>query len=186
MDFIKNKELYLKNKSDDRSKKGSLDRHISELVETINRSDDYYTTSSCSGRIMLFKEGESKNDSEWTWVTHDIADPKILFDNISIETDLTFRMEGAILHVCAKSLDHAQKLIDLAKESGFKRSGIIASKKRFMTELISTENINSPLIIDGKGHFNQEYVTALTKKANEKLKLTWKKIEKLHRFLNSE
>jgi len=180
MVFQKDKELYLKNKSEDRSKKGSIDRHILDLVNAINKSNNFYTTSSCSGRIMLFKEGRSKNDSEWIWVTHDKADPNILFDNISIEDNLIFRMEGAILHVCAKDLESAQKLVDLAKQSGFKRSGIIASNKRFMLELISTENISAPLIIDGKVYFTKEYIEALTKKANDKLKITWKKIDKLH------
>ena len=41
---------------EDASRKGSIDAPISELVEYINKQEDYYTTSSCSGRIILFSE----------------------------------------------------------------------------------------------------------------------------------
>lgn len=40
----------------DRSKKGSLDAPIVELVGLINGHPDYVTTSSCSGRIALFED----------------------------------------------------------------------------------------------------------------------------------
>ncbi|KAF7494295.1 tRNA wybutosine-synthesizing protein 3 -like protein [Sarcoptes scabiei] len=36
----------------DRSLKGSLDKPIELLVTAINQSDNFYTTSSCSGRIV--------------------------------------------------------------------------------------------------------------------------------------
>lgn len=41
------------NKSDF-SKKGSVDEDISHIVSFINNHDKYFTTSSCSGRIILF------------------------------------------------------------------------------------------------------------------------------------
>ena len=40
----------------DLSRKGSVDAPIRELVEHINTQDDYYTTSSCSGRTVVFCE----------------------------------------------------------------------------------------------------------------------------------
>ncbi len=38
----------------DFSKKGSVDGDISHIVSFINSHDKYFTTSSCSGRIILF------------------------------------------------------------------------------------------------------------------------------------
>ena len=43
----------------DRSRKGSVDAPIVELVELINAQADVYTTSSCSGRITVFGEPTS-------------------------------------------------------------------------------------------------------------------------------
>ena len=40
----------------DLSKKGSIDEQIMDLVQYINAKDNYFTTSSCSGRISVFSE----------------------------------------------------------------------------------------------------------------------------------
>lgn len=40
----------------DLSKKGSIDDQIMDLVQYINAKDNYFTTSSCSGRISVFSE----------------------------------------------------------------------------------------------------------------------------------
>lgn len=40
----------------DLSKKGSIDDEIMDLVQYINAKDNYFTTSSCSGRISVFSE----------------------------------------------------------------------------------------------------------------------------------
>jgi len=40
----------------DRSRKGSIDEPIVDLVHLINQHDQYFTTSSCSGRICVFEE----------------------------------------------------------------------------------------------------------------------------------
>lgn len=38
----------------DKSKKGSVDEPVVELVDYINKTQDYCTTSSCSGRFAIF------------------------------------------------------------------------------------------------------------------------------------
>ena len=43
----------------DKSPKGSLDAPIASLVNSINFHKDFVTTSSCSGRIVLFASGGS-------------------------------------------------------------------------------------------------------------------------------
>ena len=40
----------------DLSRKGSIDEYIRPLVECINANHDYVTTSSCSGRILIYSE----------------------------------------------------------------------------------------------------------------------------------
>ena len=40
----------------DLSKKGSIDDQIIDLVKYINAKENYFTTSSCSGRIVVFSE----------------------------------------------------------------------------------------------------------------------------------
>lgn len=40
----------------DLSKKGSIDDQIKDLVQYINAKENFFTTSSCSGRISIFSE----------------------------------------------------------------------------------------------------------------------------------
>ena len=41
---------------DDASRKSSIDFHIQDLIESINSSENYFTTSSCSGRFIAFSQ----------------------------------------------------------------------------------------------------------------------------------
>ena len=50
--FDKQKEQSLK--GIDHSKKGSFDVPIHDLIVLINTQQDFFTTSSCSGRILVF------------------------------------------------------------------------------------------------------------------------------------
>lgn len=75
--FSKEKSDFLKKK--DKSKKGCVDEDIKEIINLINSKKDYYTTSSCSGRIVLLEKLSSKkNESNWLFVKHD----KIKFNEI--------------------------------------------------------------------------------------------------------
>lgn len=44
----------------DASPKGSIDESIRPLIELINNSENYVTTSSCAGRIAVFLEGVAR------------------------------------------------------------------------------------------------------------------------------
>lgn len=41
---------------DDASRKSSIDARIRDLIESINKSEYYFTTSSCSGRFLAFSQ----------------------------------------------------------------------------------------------------------------------------------
>ena len=52
--FIVDKARVLKKA--DLSRKGSVDEGVRSVVEFINCQPAYYTTSSCSGRVVVFSE----------------------------------------------------------------------------------------------------------------------------------
>jgi tRNA wybutosine-synthesizing protein 3 len=69
-------DIFLQRKSDvlsklDKSSKGGWDKHILELCEEINKSENYYTTSSCSGRIVLILDCDEKKQGLFVKVYHD-------------------------------------------------------------------------------------------------------------------
>ena len=56
--YIKNFHI-LKSQQDfiiDASRKSSVDVRIREIVDSINDSENYFTTSSCSGRFIVFSQ----------------------------------------------------------------------------------------------------------------------------------
>lgn len=66
----------------DKSPKGFIDAPILNLIHIINRHRDYYTTSSCSGRIAIYCEGLEEQENlekttkggKWLYVSHDPVD----------------------------------------------------------------------------------------------------------------
>jgi tRNA wybutosine-synthesizing protein 3 len=85
---------YLDPERRDKSPKGFIDAPILDLMHVINQHPDFYTTSSCSGRVAVYCEGLEKDPEEitdpnaitekttkggtWLYVSHDpIAIPDL-------------------------------------------------------------------------------------------------------------
>ncbi len=173
--FDQSKETHLfKLNNLDKSKKGSVDVLMKPIINTINKKKDYFTTSSCSGRIIILKPADIKKDVEWLFVSHELVD----YERIKpfIKQGLLFKLEGFILHVACRSVDSAIKLLNITKRLGLKRSGIVSvSDKYFLIEIISTEQLHVPL----SESLTENYIKLIIDIANNKLKKTHEKIIKL-------
>jgi len=187
MSFDKEKKEFLGKK--DKSIKGSIDIKIKSLVDKINSLDDFFTTSSCSGRIILLVRHSSgrKDKSGWIFTSHKKAsfeEMKKYLINLPTD-DVWFKMEAAILHVACKDIEKAKKFLNLARDTGFRRSGIISlGKNRISMELISTENIDTIVGRGGKLLIDDSYLKELIKEGNKKLEKSWEKIKKLLSKIN--
>ena len=220
---------------DDKSSRGKWDEKIVGLCEKINSLENYYTTSSCAGRILLIKDEDEKREDLFLKVWHDfvgfdglkeelekitspngsVIDKKVnngktpteiddsLIDDISTfkrrsltesaseQSDkragegerIKFKQEPCILHVACLDLESAQNLLDKAKLIGWKRSGIIATGKNFVVELISTEKLEFPIISDGVLLVDDCFLKVIVEKSNENLKKSWEKIEMLRKSI---
>ena len=69
----------------DQSKKGSFDVAIHDLMVYLNNLDDYFTTSSCSGRIIVFSEGEKKKGCKWLLTSHDTVEPQRVVETLKTQ-----------------------------------------------------------------------------------------------------
>ncbi len=178
-------ELHKKNclEKADKSSIGGVDSRIKELCEQINSDESYFTTSSCSGRVVLRKEpvGAKKNEIEWPFVSHDLVE----FDDLKSklvtlpEEDVWFVMEAPILHICCRSLEDAQKMLDVFRNEGFKRSGITGVKSKIMVEIIGTEHMDALVAKNSELVVSEDYLKLLVEEANKKLKKSWDKSEKV-------
>lgn len=172
----------------DKSSIGKWDEKIAKLCDKINSLGNYYTTSSCSGRIILMIDADKKGKGLFVFVSHD----KISFEKFMKEINLAlkknvkikFKVEPCILHISCNSLEDAEELYEKAKLSGWKKSGIIGVKNGFTVELNSTERLEFPIIQDKKLLVSEEFLKIVLEEANKKLEKSWVKIEKLDKLLN--
>ncbi len=190
MNFEKEKKEFLAKK--DKSRKGCIDQKIKKLIDKINSLDGFFTTSSCSGRILLFAlpGSNKKNEVQYLFMSHkkikfsEIENILKIITNKKTRNDIWFRMGGAILHVASNNVDSAIELLNAARDIGFRRSGIISlGKNRVTMELVSTENIEAIVSKKGRLVIGEDYLRVLIKEGNKKLKKTWEKITKLYKTL---
>ena len=170
----------------DKSDKGNWDKPMQKLMDKINKSSKYYTTSSCSGRIVLIKESDKKKEGLFLFRTHDktsINELKKELSKIKYKGLIYFKLESCILHAACESIIDAQNLLDKAKLAGWKKSGIISSRKRFVCEMMGCEYISLPILYKGKLLISENYLKLLVKEANKKLERAWEKIKKFERAL---
>ncbi len=169
----------------DKSSIGELDEHILKLCEIINLKENYYTTSSCSGRIIVMIDQDKKGPGLFKFVSHDLVEFKELKKEIEKikERDLKFKSEPPILHIACKTLEDAEKLLKKSQESGWKRSGIISIGKNVVVEMIGTEKIEFPFMKDGKVLVDDNFLKIVLEKANKNLEKAWSKIERLENSL---
>jgi tRNA wybutosine-synthesizing protein 3 len=184
--FIKRKQDILS--KDDKSFKGDIDEKIKLLCDKINSSKDFYTTSSCSGRIALMIDQEKKGKGLILKNYHDsisFAQLKKDLNEIIKEhkEDIKFKMESCALHIACKNFEEAQELCDKAKLSGWKKTGVITSEKRFMVEISSTERLEFPVIKQRKILVSDDFLRIIVEDADKKLKKCWIKIQKLENNL---
>lgn len=190
MEFDTQKERYLAELASDgkdRSKKGDVDAEILPLLDAINRNPDLYTTSSCAGRIDLFVEPVSgkKHEGQWLFVSHGeaaVGEVEAALRDVPAET-VWFRMEGAIIHVCCRSMESADAFLKRCKEAGWKHSGITGTSPRIMVEATTSERMDVPVASDGALFVPAKFIGFLVKEANGKLRRTREKMARLERIL---
>ena len=173
-------------KKSDKSSKQSWDKKIKKLCDKINKLDNYYTTSSCSGRVVVMLDKKQKEAGLFIHVYHDLINFDKLkkdLEKISHNKLIKFKQEPPILHVHCKTLKDAQILLRKAQLAGWKKSGIISSGKRFILEMNGTERLEFLLMNQGVILVDEAYLELIVKRCNENLKSGWKKIEKLRKSL---
>lgn len=156
----------------DLSRKGSVDSPIEILIAKINSQNDFFTTSSCSGRLALMAFGEDKRSCKFYMNSHE----PINFDQLStaihdsdVQDSLVLKFEPFILHVQCRSLESANILHKLALDCGFRNSGLTLGKMGKVTLAIrSTLGLETPLGSNRAELTVESYLNFLVTVTNEK------------------
>lgn len=173
---------------------GEVDEEILPIVNRINSNPDYFTTSSCAGRITLIempKLGDKENASflgKW----HREVECKEVIAALSSATNNTIIFllaQSPIIHVRCRSTRSAVELRNIAVESGLKYSTLKSltlnsddEPQKIVVEILSSENIHVPIARSKRLYPNEDYLAFLVENANQALR---RAREKLIRFGNN-
>jgi len=169
-EFLESKEKALeslkKAKIDDK-----VDKKILSILELINKSDEFYTSSSCAGRIVLLeipKIGDKRN-AKFVGIWHrTIKSIELLSALKEAKIGLLWILaQPPILHISAKTKSAADNLVKIANACGFKNSAFKSIGKNIVVEICSTERLDAPIGKDGILFCNKDYLNLLVKIANE-------------------
>lgn len=169
---------------------GYLDPDIYDVLMAFFKREKSYTYSSCSGRITII-------DGILPW---DRKDSTIIFKNhLGIRDEdilevlrkgqvhrLWLISQGPILHVYTKDWDEAWKVLELAREAGFKHSGILTSNnKGILIELRTGVKFVHLLRDSPSQKVSEEEIRILTRVANEVLQKGKEKLRLLQKVVES-
>lgn len=175
----------------DRSHIGKWDEKVISLCEKINKLNNYYTTSSCSGRAVLMIEQEKKAKKLFLAVSHKLISFNWLKENLEKALNnlpsriIKFKCEPPILHIVCKDLKNASEMLEKAKKSKLKHSGIHFIGKRIILEINGSDRLEFPVINKNKVLVNDDFLMLVVRQANEKLKKGWIKIKILKKEIKS-
>lgn len=184
--FLNSKEKAL-NKLNNAENENKIDEDIKNILKIINSDDNYFTSSSCSGRIVIIELPSlgNKKEAKFLGKWH----RKVKFSEIEFAIKLATNgmiwilAQSPILHVIAKSNVSADKLIKIAISSGFKNSGVKSYYDNIVIEICSTERLDSPIGKNGKLFCNEEHLKLITDISNHIIVRSRKKIGKFERNL---
>jgi len=192
-DFIENKTNALKKFKKALDEK-MVDRGISPILKIINNSENYYTSSSCFGRIVLLEIPEigNKKEAKFLGKWHRKIRVNELISSLknAKKGQLWILTQSPIIHIGAKTNIAAEKILKTAISCGFKNSGIKSIGKKIIVEICSTERLDSPIGVDGvilceKGHLS--LLTDISNNIIEKSTLKLNKLkEKLRKDLSTQ
>lgn len=181
-DFLYAKEKALKSLELACNEK-KADTEILPILTLINKFDGCYTSSSCSGRIVLLEIPQigDKKRARFLGKWHRTVE----FKEIEIALHkakhgyVWFIAQSPIIHIVSDDIKIADKLLKSAIGCGFKNSGLKSLGKKIVVEVCSTERLDAPIGWNGFLYFKDNYLQILVDISNEIIE---KSKDKLTRF----
>ena len=181
-EFLDAKEKALKSLEKACNEK-KVDEGILPILSLINNFKEYYTSTSCAGRIVLLEIpniGDKKN-AKFLGKWHRIIEP----DEIKVAAKkakkglLWLLAQSPIIHIGSNTNEMADNMVKTAISCGFKNSGVKSIGKKIIVEVCSTERLDAPIGRDGSLFCDEEYLQLLAEISNEVFE---KSKDKLLRF----
>jgi tRNA wybutosine-synthesizing protein 3 len=164
MDYFSKKKLMMR-KLKEAISKNAVDVEILPFLEIINKQQEFFTTSSCAGRIVILEVDKigKKEGSKFIYKKHespDFNELKKLLISHKFSNEAWLLVEPPIFHLGANNLENAKKILNLGLSAGLRRSGIRSiSDNWIIVQLWGTGHMDIPLGNKKNNYFynNHEY-----------------------------
>lgn len=185
--FLDSKERAL-NKLINAENENKVDEDIKDILKIINSNDEYFTSSSCSGRIVLIELPSlgNKKEAKFLGKWHRVVE-YFEIDNALKSANkgmIWLLAQSPILHIIAKSNISADKMIKIAISSGFKNSGIKSFSSNIVVEICSTERLDMPIGRDSDLYCSKKHLDFLIDVSNDIIKRSKNKLKLLKKNLD--
>ena len=179
-------ELWKKAKAE-----GKVDERMVPLVEFLFSRSDYFTTTTCSGRILLLNldSKELKKPDSFFAKWHEIPKFEKIWKALNKESlqDLWFKQESFVMVIGTSSIENAKKIMAICRNNGVKKCGIMALEDgRVLVEIMGSHYLSflakqgSKVLVE-KEFFEKQFETAC-----KKLEMNWTMLEKFEKALRKE
>ena len=188
-DFLEGKKGALaKLKKAQKEKK--VDSGIIAILDIINTSEDYYTSSSCFGRTVLLEIPDigDKKEAKFLGKWHRTIEVNELLSASKKAKigQLWFLSQSPIIHIVARTNNAAEKILKTAIACGFKNSGLKSIGKKIVIEVLSTERLDAPVGKDGVLFCNRDHLELLVNISNEIMKKSTIKLQKFQEKIRKD
>jgi len=160
-----------------------VDDEILPILHLINASCNYYTSSSCAGRIVVLEIPQigDKKGAVFLGKWHRTIKPDVIKSAAEKANRglLWLLAQSPILHIVSDTLENADIMVKAAIACGFKNSGFKSLGKKIVIEICSTERLDAPVGRDRDLFCDDEYLDLLVDIAND---VFMKSKEKLSQF----
>jgi tRNA wybutosine-synthesizing protein 3 len=166
-----------------------VDPGIKSVLDLLNQKEEYYTSSSCAGRVMVLQipvlGDKQKAEILGKWhrvVTFDEVDSA---SKRGIKGMIWLLAQAPILHIGCDFLAAADWLVKLAGSCGFKNSSIKSTGKKILVEVCSTERLDAPLGMDSLVFYDERYLGLLVDISNQVIERSAQKLLKFEKKLGN-
>ncbi len=156
------------------------DEDVVPFLLKITNLKDIFTSSSCSGRVVLLSSDVDENKKYTSFYKR--YHRQITFDEILKDIQdfskgyLWLKVEPFIFHFGVKDIEHAKKVLSFLRDYGLKRAAIISIKPgKVMIEATNTVFLSTLVKKDDHQFISVDHLQEIVKIANNKFKDNEKK-----------
>ncbi len=153
-----------------------IDPLMIPISKFVAKTKNYFTTSTCSGRITLMELelDEAKRENAFYRKWHRIVRKKEAWNaiqNYEGKKNLWLRQDPFVFVIGTNTTENAKKIFRICQACGIKRYGIhYFEEGKFLIEVFGTQSMSVPVIEKGKIMVDEKYVHTLIDFANQKWK----------------